>query len=177
MKAHDSTDIARAIDTLRSSNTCAVDDGGLRELLMVAESLRNAAEALQARVMVEMQRRAHRDDIADLADSSHGPESPSIAVPTGTREEFVVDEIAVHLHCTRVAASHRFATAMTAATYPALADAWSRGAIDARKVQVIGEGLCRHRVGKRDRLRTNAHRSAGSRVVGAAGHRRRSEGS
>ncbi len=31
---------------------------------------------------------------------------------------------------------------MTAATYPALADAWSRGEIDNRKVHVIGDGLC-----------------------------------
>ncbi len=81
MEGHDFTDIARAIDTLRSSDTCAADDGGLRELLMVTESLRNAAEALQARVMVEMQRRAHRDDIADSKPAHRPRESPALQCP------------------------------------------------------------------------------------------------
>ena len=92
-----SADIAMMVETLRSFSAVAVDDRGLRELLMVTESLRNAADALQARVMVEMQRRAHCDDIADsVGAAQRAPESQSIAVPTGTREEFVVDEIAVH---------------------------------------------------------------------------------
>ena len=137
-----SADIAMMIEALRSLSAVAVDDSGLRELLSETESLRNATEALQARVMVEMQHRAHRDDIADFVDTQQPLESQSVAVPTGTREEFVVDEIAVHLHCTRVAASHRFNTALAAATYPALSAAWSSGIIDARKVQVIGDGLC-----------------------------------
>ena len=137
-----SLDIERALDALPSCDVTSMGDGELRELLTAMESLRNGAEALQAQVMVEMQRRAHRDDIADVTGAANEQEeSTSIVVSTGTREEFVVDEIAVHLHCTRVAASHRFNTAITAATYPALSAAWSRGAIDARKVQVIGEGL------------------------------------
>src|SRR5829696_2190541 len=126
MEGYNPTDIARAIEALRSSDTCAVDDRGPRELLTATESLRNAAEALQARVMVERQRRAHRDDIADAAEAANqAAGATNVAVPTGTREEFVVDEIAVHLHCTRVAASHRFNAALAAATYPALSAEWS----------------------------------------------------
>jgi Domain of unknown function (DUF222) len=116
----------------------AVGDAGLRQVLTDAEVAKNAVEALQARVMVEMQRRAHRDDLLDCASDESAVEVP---LPTGTREEFVVDEISVHLHCTRVAASHRFAVALAAAQYPALGDAWGRGAIDARKVQVIADGI------------------------------------
>jgi hypothetical protein len=47
----------------------------------------------------------------------------------------------VALHCTRVAASSRYALALAAAAHPALMSAWAAGAIDARKVQVVCDGL------------------------------------
>jgi hypothetical protein len=47
----------------------------------------------------------------------------------------------VHLSCTRVAASHRFGVALKADGIRPLTDAWRDGVIDARKVQIIGEGL------------------------------------
>ncbi len=57
------------------------------------------------------------------------------------RSEFVADEIAVALHCTRMAAAARYALALAAVTHPALMSVWSAGAIDARKVHVICDGL------------------------------------
>ncbi|MEO8108066.1 MAG: hypothetical protein ABI720_12185, partial [Actinomycetes bacterium] len=108
----------------------------LTESLVVLERVVNASQAAQAQVMVEMSRRAHADDLADTAH----PDSAPLLVPGGTREEFVVDEIAMHLHCTRVAASYRFGTDLAAAEHPAVQAAWSAGSIDARKVQIIGDG-------------------------------------
>ena len=62
-------------------------------------------------------------------------------MPHQSRSEFVADEIAVTLRCTRVAASHRFGTALAAAEHSALQAAWSAGTVDAPKVQIICDGL------------------------------------
>lgn len=126
--------VAGLLDALLTTDVTALEDAALREVLTDSEAARNAVEALQARAMVEIHRRAEHDDLSDLA-------LLNASVPVGKRAEFVVDEIAVHLRCSRVAASHRFAVAMTAANHPPLGQAWGRGVIDARKVQVIGEGL------------------------------------
>jgi hypothetical protein len=127
--------IERMLEVLHTCRLSALDDAALRDVLVAAETLRNAAEALQGRSMVEIQRRAHGRDMND------DDVARDTLVLTGAREEFVVDEIAVHLHCTRVAASYRFTTALAAAAYPAVAEAWSRGRLDARKVRIIDDQL------------------------------------
>ncbi len=55
--------------------------------------------------------------------------------------EFVSDEIAVLLSCTRMLAAHRLETAMRASAHLSLMKAWRGGGIDARKVSVIADGL------------------------------------
>jgi hypothetical protein len=115
--------IERMLEVLHTCRLSALDDAALRDVLVAAETLRNAAEALQGRSMVEIQRRAHGRDMND------DDVARDTLVLTGAREEFVVDEIAVHLHCTRVAASYRFTTALAAAAYPAVAEAWSAGVL------------------------------------------------
>jgi len=118
----------------RLPDVTRADDPELRDRLVEIERARNALEAEQAKVMLHMLHRAHADDVADTA-------SMPVTVPTGTREEFVIDEIAVHLGCTRMAASHRFGVALGAREHPALLASWSTGSIDARKVAVISDGL------------------------------------
>ncbi|HUV48646.1 MAG TPA: DUF222 domain-containing protein [Actinomycetes bacterium] len=113
-------------------------DAALRDRLVELERVVNSAQAAQAEVMVEMAHRAHRADDADRAASS---DQLAPLGPGGTREEFVIDEIALHLHCTKVAASHRFGTALAATDHPPLQAAWAEGRIDARKVQLIHDGL------------------------------------
>jgi hypothetical protein len=55
--------------------------------------------------------------------------------------EFIADEIAITLSSSKAAASNRFGLALNAAAHPAVRYAWCRGHIDARKVQVICDGL------------------------------------
>ena len=116
-------------------------DAALRDQLVELERVVNCAQAAQAQVMVEMARRAYAADAADGADRSTGSGPHAPLRPGGTRDEFGIDEIAVHLHCTRVAASHRFGTALAVTDHPQLQAAWAEGRIDARKVQVICDGL------------------------------------
>jgi hypothetical protein len=118
-----------------------LSDVALRDRLVELERVVNSAQAAQAQVMVEMARRAHAADAVDDADRGAGLDQLGPAEPGGAREEFVLDEIAVALHCTRVAASHRFSTALAATDHPPLQAAWAEGRIDARKVQLICEGL------------------------------------
>ncbi len=116
-------------------------DAALRDRLVELERVVNSAQAAQAQVMVEMARRAHVADAIDEADRAAGAHYLVPPEPGGTREEFVIDEIAVRLHCTRVAAAHRFGTALAATDHPPLQAAWAEGRIDARKVQLIHDGL------------------------------------
>ena len=136
MDAADCTSFEHTLDALRALDVHALDDAAIRDSLVAAEQLRNAAEALQARLIVEMRDRAHRTDVLEGIDAS-----AAVVVPTGAREEFVVDEIAAHLRCTRVAASHRFAVALAAHDHEALRRGWAEGRMDARKVQVVGDLL------------------------------------
>jgi hypothetical protein len=118
-----------------------LSDAALRDRLVELERVVNWAQAAQAQVMVEMARRAHAADAADDADRAAGADQLAPLAPGGTREEFIVDEIAVYLHCTRGTASHRFGTALAVTDHWQLQAAWAEGRIDARKVQVICDGL------------------------------------
>ena len=62
-------------------------------------------------------------------------------MPHEGRAEFVPDEVAVTLACTKAAAAHRYGLALAVSEHPAVLTAWRRGAIDARKVHVICDGL------------------------------------
>ncbi|MEO8108253.1 MAG: DUF222 domain-containing protein [Actinomycetes bacterium] len=117
-----------------------LDDAALRDRLIELEQIRNQAEAQQASVMVEMHHRAEAEDAA--RDAALSPAARTLTPDHGGQLiEFVGDEIAVLLTCTRMAATHRLDTALDAATLPAVVKAWNSGAIDARKTSVITGGL------------------------------------
>ena len=134
-----------------------------------AESLRNAAEALQARVMVEMQRRAHRDDIADSKLRTKQPNRRALRCPPAHAKS----SLSTRLRSTFTAPA---SPPPIGSTPPSprppirrLSAAWSRGAIDKRKVHVIGDGLCGTDAVFADTVAagaidyaTDAHRTAGS---------------
>jgi hypothetical protein len=109
----------------------AVSEAGLRDELVACEQAAQMLLARQAEVMAEMGRRAEHADRA---------EEQQIGRPLWSsecRSEFVADEIAVTLTCTKGAAARRYAVAREAASLPAVLRAWSSGQIDERKVGVI----------------------------------------
>jgi hypothetical protein len=113
----------------------SLSDGELRDSLAAVERVVNSLNAEQAEIMAEMARRAAEADARDAQRWGAGQ------VPHGQRTEFVADEVAVTLHCTRMTAASRYALALAAAAHPAVMRAWSSGTIDARKVQVVCDGL------------------------------------
>jgi hypothetical protein len=104
------------VGQLRSVSS--IDDAALRDRLAELDRVVNMAHAAQAAVMHEMAHRA-------------GP----------SEYEFVADEIAITVTTTKAVASDRFGLALGAVSHPVVMQAWSRGDIDARKVQVLCEGL------------------------------------
>jgi hypothetical protein len=111
-----------------------LDDRTLRDELVALENLRNAAEARQSELMVAMHERAEQQEAA--RDAALAPSVLPI-VPAGRLTEFVVDELAALLACTRVAASSRFTVALQAFDCQPLQAAWRSGQVDARKVAEI----------------------------------------
>jgi hypothetical protein len=105
----------------------AVDDR-LRELMVGLEALRNAAEAVQAETLVAMTVEADALDAAELA---------ATGGPTRSHSEFIPDELGALLACPKVTASRRLHLAVRSGEYPTLMRAWSDGAIDGRKAQVV----------------------------------------
>jgi hypothetical protein len=136
---NDDLGVELMLERLRDFDPSSSTPEAVRDLLVAMERLRNSAEAVQARLMVAMLREAKADDAAD--DARLAVQGLPLLTPTGSREEFVIDEIAAHLRCTRVAASHRFNTAFAAQAHQPVAAAWRAGTIDARKVQIIGDAL------------------------------------
>ncbi|HEX5016266.1 MAG TPA: DUF222 domain-containing protein, partial [Actinomycetes bacterium] len=95
-----------------------ITDDALRDRLVELERVVNTAHAAQAEVMTE------------------------IAARAGTAEyEFIADELAITLTCTKPVASQRFADALHATQHPALMAAWHSGHIDSRKVHTLCTGL------------------------------------
>lgn len=113
----------------------ALEDSQLVDLLAQLERVANALGAVQAEVMVEMSRRAQRADDEDELRRGR------TLMPHEGRAEFVPDEVAVTLACTKSAAASRYALALAVSEHPTVAAAWRCGTIDARKVQVICDGL------------------------------------
>ncbi|HEX5016237.1 MAG TPA: DUF222 domain-containing protein, partial [Actinomycetes bacterium] len=107
-------------------------DDRLRELLVGLERVRNAADAAQATVMVAMDHEARQLDAAEFA---------ATGLPGRSHREFVPDEIGVLLACTKEAAGRRYGLALRSLEYPAVAEAWRAGQIDARKVKTISDEL------------------------------------
>jgi hypothetical protein len=139
MATDEHPDLEQILDALCSFDAAAPSSAEARDNLAKLERVRSSAEAAQAALMMRMVDEAQQQDAADdaLLVESERP----LAIPPGAREEFVIDEIALHLRCTRVAASHRFTTALASHEHPVLAAAWRAGRIDARKVQIIGDAL------------------------------------
>ena len=111
-------------------------DAELRTRLVELEEARNTIEAEQASVMVEMHRRAETED--DVRDAALA-QGARLSVPAheARTTEFVSDEIAVLLSCTRMLAAHRLELAIGATARPSLMRKWLAGTIDARKVAVM----------------------------------------
>ena len=107
-------------------------DDRLRELLVGLEQVRNAAEAVQAEVMVALAAEADRLDAAEFAASG---------VPSRSHGEFVPDEVGVLLACTKVAAGRRYGLALRSQDHPVVWAGWVAGRVDARKVEVICDEL------------------------------------
>jgi hypothetical protein len=107
-------------------------DDRLRVLLLGLERAKNAADGVQALIMTELGREALAADALERAATER---------PTRSHEEFVPDEIAVLLSCTRVAASNRYGTAWQIDRHPPVAAAWRAGAIDVRKAATIADQL------------------------------------
>ncbi len=110
-------------------------DSDLAELLSQLERVAHAAQAIQAEVMGEI---AHR---AEQADRQEEQRRGRPLMPQESRSEYVADEIAATLAITKVDASRRYGLALSAADHPAVLTRWRGGALSARKVQTICEGL------------------------------------
>ena len=117
-----------------------VGDGGLRDRLVDLEQARNMIEAEQARVMTEMHQRAATADAA--RDAALAPQAQALVPAHDSRlVEFVADELAVLLVCTRMLASHRLDAALDITAHRSVSKSWAAGSIDARKAAVIAAGL------------------------------------
>ncbi len=110
-------------------------DSDLAELVGQLERVNNAAQAIQADVMSEVARRAGR------ADRREEERRGRPLMPHESRSEYVADEIAVMLATTKVDAARRYGLALSASDHPAVLVRWRGGALSARKVQVICDGL------------------------------------
>jgi hypothetical protein len=113
----------------------AVSEAGLRDELVACEQGAQMLLARQAEMMAEMGRRAKHADRA---------EEQQIGRPLWSsecRSEFVADEIAVTLTCTKGVAARRYGVAREVGSLPAVLRAWSSGQIDERKVGVITGGV------------------------------------
>lgn len=127
-RQHDGQPVAHSDDVASPP-----DEDLLRHVLLGLEQVVNRAQALQAEAMVQMRACARMADAAEARAIGQDLWSREC------REEFVPDEIAALLGCTKVAAATRYDTACRAADFPAVNQAWRSGVIDARKVATICE--------------------------------------
>jgi hypothetical protein len=107
----------------------AYGDDQVREAVKALHALVNSAQAFQAHAIADIGRRARAADDAEAARVGfHGPNSC---------DEFVADELALLLSCTRTAASYLYDRAMRTTASASVMKAWRSGAIDARKAESI----------------------------------------
>ncbi len=110
-----------------------LSDNDVRSRVVECEEAMRMLQATQAEAMVEMGVRAR---VADQAEAARAGQ-PSWS--RECREEFVADEIAVLLGCTRIAAGTLYDRACQAVEMPVVHSAWRAGRIDGRKAGLICE--------------------------------------
>jgi hypothetical protein len=111
----------------------SLGDDTLRSRVVECEEAMRRLQAAQAEAMVEMGVRAR---VADRAEADH------VGQPSWSREcreEFVADEIAVLLGCTRITAGALYDRACRAVEMPVVHGAWRAGRLDGRKAGLICE--------------------------------------
>ncbi len=129
--------VAQQVSNLLANVTdiAEVTDAALRDELVDCEQAAQMLMARQATAMAEMARRAEHADRLD---------EQRLGRPLWSSEcrtEFVADEIAVTLTCTKAVAARRYGIACDAVHLPSLMTAWSSGRLDERKVSVIADGV------------------------------------
>lgn len=107
----------------------------LRQEILDCDRAAQILLARQSALLAEMGRRAAAEDRAEEEQRGR----PLGA--HGRRAEFVADEVAVTLSITKMAAGHRYDTALRASRHPTVMAAWSQGLLDQRKVEVIVTSL------------------------------------
>ncbi len=130
--------VAQQVSNLLANVTDIADvtDAALRDELVDCEQAAQMLMARQATAMAEMARRAAHADRLDEQRLGRPLWSSEC------RSEFIADEIAVTLTCTKPVAARRFGIACAASTLPSVMAAWSLGRLDERKVSVIADGVC-----------------------------------
>jgi len=130
--------VAQKVSNLLANVTDIADvtDAALRDELVDCEQAAQMLMARQATVMAEMARRAAHADRLDEQRLGRPLWSSEC------RSEFIADEIAVTLTCTKPVAARRYGIACAAVHLPSLMTAWSSGRLDERKVSVIADGVC-----------------------------------
>lgn len=113
----------------------AVSDPALRDEIVACDRAAQMLMARQAELMTEMGRRAAVEDRREEQERGRR------LAPHECRAEFVADEVAVTLSITKMAAAHRYETALTSSDHGPVMAAWSRGEVDQRKVDVIVRAL------------------------------------
>ena len=130
--------VAQKVSNLLANVTDIADvtDAALRDELVDCEQAAQMLMARQATAMAEMARRAAHADRLDEQRLGRPLWSSEC------RSEFIADEIAVTLTCTKPVAARRYGIACAAVHLPSLMTAWSSGRLDERKVSVIADGVC-----------------------------------
>lgn len=160
------TDLAQQIDELLRTVApagCLTDDA-LRDRLVECERAMSMLQSSQADAMVQIGARARAAD-----------EHEAVAIGRAIwswqrREEFVCDEIAVLLACTKMAAATRYDTACRAQQLPEVRKAWRAGSIDGRKVATICEQVNRLNTGTDDTDSGSVTRAMQSLAADAVGY-------
>ncbi len=130
-----STGIAQQVDSMLATSVKAsrLGDDALRSRVVECEQAMLMLQAAQAEAMVQIGIGARAADLAEAGECGK---------PLWSREcheQFVADELAVLLSCTKTAAATRYDTACRAADFPEVQKAWRAGTLDARKVAIIAE--------------------------------------
>jgi hypothetical protein len=106
----------------------ALDDADVRTATKNLHELINTCQALQAHAIAEIGRRARQADDA---------EAERLGLRGSSHEEFVADELALLMSCTKASTSYLYGRATTTMRSASVMSAWRRGCIDGRKAESI----------------------------------------
>jgi hypothetical protein len=125
LAAHDAVD----------ADLASLHDAELRAAVKSLHELVNTCEALQAHAIADIGRRARAVDDAEAAD---------VGFHANRTEEFVADELALLMSCTKSAASYLYSRATTTCRSASVMSAWRQGRIDGGKAESIAHSyaLC-----------------------------------